>query len=641
MKKEFLFLGFAVIFLLVYIMPMASAQAVSHKILADSNFRSAQDYYNSGDCITAIEAANRALNYYGMDGDTEGMLKTTDLIGDIKECLKKAGDAFYQQASAAYDARDWDGAISWAESAKKQYDAMPDNISSQRCVSLIARAQQQIENDVEALANRTYKEALNCFDIEDLVCAKSKANEALDLFNSVGNQQYITLTQALISAIDKMTREFIDLADQKIGLGTDLYTQAEGKDFQKLLEAKKYAEEAKGLYTKAGDTEGFNTATELINACSKAIGNAEASVNAFAEQKVVEGRNEYLLGQGAETQGEELAHYIAANRTYFEARNAFSGLFNWAKELHDSKKTKTYQDKIADVDNRINIVKTAIENINKGGQARELYNNATLLFTKGLCRNASIMAHSSMARFSSINDQTGVTDCKILLIQIDACIEKIVSAESHLRNAAGYMRVADYLNASNETDKALALYTEVKNEEGIKNATGYKSNISAGQEKKDQAGKLLAKAEMDFDKKAYEESKAGAESAWRIYKEINYSQGIIASEALRDKAQIEIQKVFDKSRENIMLLGGGLVLGLIIIVITGYSKRVKRQKKKDEEIAAMELAKKQEAEKKDQAEKAAEDQRLREMDEERQKLKAMIADEMKKVEEEKKSSGQI
>ena len=631
--------GVAVLALLLYI--SSSTWAITNtKPVADAFYLEAEKAYNRTEFVNASQAANMALRYYMDGGYMDGVMKTNDLIGKIDEGLKKFGDNFYQQGLKYYNNKDYDKAIDNTQKARDYYAAIEKSSPDvQNCDLLISQANAGKGEDNIKRADTVYTNALKLFDSGDYKNARQMASEALVVYNQSNYQEGVRNCNALIMEIDKKTQGIQAAGDVNDLKANEAYRRLnENKNFEDYKEVMTYAQEAKKLYAQIGYGPGYNHSIELINGANQIMYGVEAAFKLKADAKFNEGRNAYLLGRGSPEEKDKRNYFQNASNAYNAAKDIYLQLKNWATDIQEWDKQKFYANLVGQCDGKVAEIQTEIDNINLGKKAEELYMDGYTFFTKGDCINASTPATDAKTLFTRVSDISGVFKTDTLLYQINDCKLKIAEAETYLKNVSKYYSIADYGNATSELEKATKIYEKIKNQDGINRCTALKQKISDSISAKKNADQLLAQAQIDYEKRKFEDSRQGAEKAKKTYTEINYVSGIGNATALIKNNNDLEKKLNEQAQINMLITTGAIVIAIVVVVIGTWIRRMQRSKKENDRLVSENRTLEEAQKRKREEERLMDEAKLKELDDERKKLKEMIAEEMRKIEVEKRGS---
>ncbi|MFZ2455251.1 MAG: hypothetical protein WAX07_02090 [Candidatus Altiarchaeia archaeon] len=627
----------AVLALLLHV--SAGAWAITNtKPVADANYIEAEKAYNRTEYINASDAANRALRYYLDGGYMDGVMKTNELIGKIDEGLKKFGENFYKEGLKYFNNGDYDKAIENAQKARSYYEAIKaDSTEVQKCDQLISKAEINKKEGNVKRADTVYTNAVKFYESGDYKNSRQMASEALIVYNQSSYQEGILKCNALIMEIDRRIQQIRAAADVNDLKANEAYKRLnENKNFEDYKEVITYATEAKKLYAQVGYEPGYNHSVELITDANNIMYGMEEAFKLKADAKFNEGRNAYLLGRGSPDEKDKRNYFENASKAYTEAKAIYYQLLNWAKDIQNPDKENYYSDLVNQCSGRVGEVQKEIESINLGKKAEELYMDGYTLFTKGDCINASSPATDAKTLFSRVNDISGVFKADTLIYQINDCNVKIAEAEAFLKNVSKYYNIADYGNATSELEKATKIYEKIKNQNGINSCTQLKQKISDSISAKKNADLLLAQAQIDYEKRKFEDSRQGAEKAKKTYTEINYLAGIGNATALIKNNNDLERKLNEQAQINMFITAGAIVAAIVLVVIGTWVRRMQRDKKEKENQLSEKRTLEEAMRRKQNEERLAEEAKLKELDEERRRLKEMIAEEMRKIEVEKR-----
>jgi hypothetical protein len=613
-----------------------AAAATSNELVANNWYEEAERSFNSQDCIKANTAANKALVLYQTDGNSEGVSKTMDLIGRISICLKNAGKTFYDQALQKYTAKLYSDAITWANKAKEQYAAVPDNISMAKCDKIISDSNDRITADQKTRADQIFLTARKLYENTDYLNALTNANEALNVYNQIGDSSNAEICQALISAINNDILKIKETSDTKLRQAREYYAKAltDGK-FNDFVSAKKLAGEAQAGYSKIGDNAGYASAVEVVSLINVQISNLETTFKKLAEDDYNEAAKQFLLGKAAREDSEKTAYYQKAITAYTNASDKYRQLVQWATEIGDAGKRKTYSELVSKCNSVIKDVEEELDNLGSASKADSLLLEANALYTKGECNNATLKANDSKKIYIKIGDQLGISKTDDLIYDINECIKKQGTAESLIESATLDYGVGDYDNATNKTSVAIGLYNQTKYAPGYQKAVDFQKEITKAMELKKKADKDIGTAELYLEQKKYEEALTLVNGAEKTYNSINYAAGVLKAQNLKKKINSEIDKIRGDNQLGMAIVGGALFLAIIVVALSSYIKKAGKEKREKEERMAEERAKAEAEAIRRETQAKKESERSKELEAERLRLKAMIADEMQKIEQEK------
>lgn len=636
-SKKFICL-IAVLAFLLYL--AADTWAITNtRPLADANYLEAEKAYNRSDYINASDFAKMALRYYIDGGYVDGQMKTNELIGKIDEGLNKFGDNYYKEALKYYNNKDWDNAMIWAQKARDQYAAIDSSSANvQKCDLIISQSNAGKNEDNVKRADTVYTNALKLFDSGDYKNSRQMASEALMVYNQSNYQDGVLKCNALIQEIDRRINQIRSTADINDLRANEAYKRLnENRNFADYKDVITYAQQAKQLYAQIGYDPGYNHSVDLINDANQIIYGLEEAFKLNAATKFNEGRNAYLLGRGSPEEKVKRSYFQNATDAYNAANAIYQQLYTWADDIKDYGKKNEYSDLINQCNGRLSEIQQEIEYIDLGKKAEELYMDGYTFFTKGDCKNASQPVTDAKTLFNRVNDISGVFKCDTLLYQINDCLNKMTQAEDLLQNVSRYYGIADYANATSELEKATRIYEAVKNQDGINKCAAFKQKISDSISAKKSADQLLAQARADYISRKFEDSRKEADSAKKIYSEINYLAGVTnATELIKSNNDLEA-KLSQEAQINMMITVAAIVLAIVVVLVGTWMRRVQKAKKEKEKQEAQKQTAEAVMKQRQEQERLQEEAKLRELEEERKKLKAMIAEEMRKIEVEKRS----
>lgn len=639
MKREKILIGTALMIFFVFI--ISNANAISDRDLADAYYQQAKEAYDTGDCVNASEMANRALTLYIKINYEEGISKTTTLIGDINTCLKETGDELYATAMDYYNKKEYENCITFARRAKEQYSHIPDPVGMNECEKLIQDAEREIEKEKVKRADELYETAMRLYEDENLIEAPIKAKEALDIYTEINNDEGISKCNALLSAIDRRIYEIKQEAETNYRRANDHYKKAtETESFDDFMKAKEYAEEAKGLFDKIGDKDGYAKSRDLITLVNGEIERLEEEFKGKADSYYNEGMTELLYCKGEQDMEKATGFCNNAKQKIEKAKSIYYQLYEWAKDIKDYKKRdekkKFYIGKINKCDNRLKEIEDEIGRRRDIKKAEDLFVDANTFFTQGDCRNASRFADEARSLFDKANHFPGVYKCETLIYQINECLEKLKDADRYYKNATTYYEIADPDNATIMLKKARQIYEEVNNQEGIEKCNSLKEKITEMSKKKEDANLLIGEAEMYFEQNRFEDSIKAAEKAKAIYEEINYEEGVSKAKSLIEDNKEMIDIHSREAKRNMMITIGAILLAITLSIASWWIRKAQKERMERGRLESERRRLEEELRRKKEEEKRREEKRRRELEIERKKLKAMVEEEMKRLEREKR-----
>jgi hypothetical protein len=619
----------------------AGAWAITNtKPVADANYLEAEKAYNRTEFINASDAAKMALRYYMEGGYMDGVMKTNELIGKIDEGLKRFGENFYKEGLKYYNNKDYKKAIENTQKAKDYFAAIKsDSEEVQKCDLLISDANLAIKGDDVKRADSKYTNAVKLYEAGDYKNSRLMASEALVVYNQSNYADGVLKCNALIMEVDRRTQGIRAAADVNDLKANEAYKRLNAnKNFEDFKEVLTYANEAKKLYAQVGYEPGYKHAVDLINDANQIMYGVETAFKLTADAKFNEGRNAYLLGRGSPDEKDKRAYFDNASKAYGAARAVYQQLYDWANDIHEVEKRNKYEDQVNQCNGRIAEVQKEIEAINLAKKAEEYYMNSYTLFSKGDCVNASAPATDAKTVFTRVNDISGVFKADTLIYQINDCKKKIAEAELILKNVSKYYSVANYGNATVELEKATKIFEKIKNQNGINRCSAFKQKISDSITAKKTADQVLAQAQIDFEKRKFEDSRQGAQKAKKTYTEINFVAGIGNATALIKNNNDLERKLNEQAQINMLITTGAIVVAIVVVVFGTWIRRMQRVKKEKEREVSEKRTLEEAQKRKREEERIVEEAKLKELDDERMRLKAMIAEEMRKIEVEKRGS---
>lgn len=603
--------------------------------VANAYYSEAQKAYNEGSWLDARDMASNALNLYVKAGNEEGRLKTMDLLAKIDASLKESADKKYNQAYKDFREGSFNKSIKWASEAKAEYTRINDNPNAEKCDQLIKNAQDSMMAEKVELAKKIFREAQELFEKGDYIHAGDKLEEACPIFNETSYIEGLLDCKSLKDAIASKDALMRGQALELHKKATDAHMKAESTQrFEDYVTAKNLAEQARAIYQKLKDVKGFKECSDIINDCNYKLSSLEQKDKARADNYYNECRNIALRAGGEINEDAKKTYYKNATANCEMAQAIYGHLWSWARDMLNTEKQKLYETEIAKCKSKIDEINTNVENIGTLEKAKDLLKEANRLYTSGECEKARTVALQAKDLYQKIGD-AGVYSCISLVDQIDECRKDMAQAETHLKIMAEYYKRADYANATKELIKAETIYKDVRNNDGIKKCAFLRQKITESIKDRSTADKYLFQAKVDFEDKKFEDALANAREAAKTYAKINYDKGTREAASLLSNISREKNTIDKQAQERMMMTLGAVVIGIVAVIGGWFLKKAQKEgaekKRADEERRRIEDERKRKAEET----RLREEKRAKELEMERNKLKAMIADEMKKMEMEK------
>ncbi|MFH1722116.1 MAG: hypothetical protein ABH950_05890 [Candidatus Altiarchaeota archaeon] len=173
---------------------------------ADSYYQEALDYFDKRQYETSKSYVSDARQIYQELGDSSGIEKSDKLLLILAEKLsgatsKYAGDAYLEQASQYQDSRQFDLACAFAKKARNSYNEVSDHEGVENAGKIISSCTEKLRRQSSTdLANEYYQNALLYLSKGDETQAKRFAEDALELYSELGNDE------GMVNAGDLLTR---------------------------------------------------------------------------------------------------------------------------------------------------------------------------------------------------------------------------------------------------------------------------------------------------------------------------------------------------------------------------------------------------------------------------------------------------
>lgn len=235
---------------------------------AESFYKSALSYFESNDFRNTLRSAHLAKDIFTTMGDQDGVSKCNQLITKVDSILTDgqmasayydiAGEYFLQEnptVSSFMEAKEF------AEYAKDYYTRAGDSEGALRSEDLVSRAQSEINNirnQKQQEAYTYYKMAQDSFFQEEYPKARRYAINASVIYNEILDENGISRTASLLVSIDVKINETRYNALASYDRALDYYAQ---RDYDSAL---RYVSISQQLYTKIEDLDGMTKATGLL-----------------------------------------------------------------------------------------------------------------------------------------------------------------------------------------------------------------------------------------------------------------------------------------------------------------------------------------------------------------------------------------
>ena len=639
MKQDRIILtGGLVAILFTAAMTCAYAEDTSKDVkIADGLYSEAEKNYNKGNCSRQTrDAADNALTLYNRANYEEGRTKAANLLEKIRTCIKTNADKNYDVADKAYRESKYNQSIMLALEAKEDYEAIRDTTGVEKCDALIKDAAAKTREIMINTAKGILQQAMNLFDSGDYINSEEKAMQARQLYNVTDYAEGILQSSTLLKAIgDKRVMIRANADDARRKAGETLRKAKNTQNFDDFVEAKNLAKQAQGLYRQIRDTQSYRDCAEIIADCDAQMEGLEEKQKKKADDKYAECRSDFLSGNGESEEARKRIFYANATSKCEVAKTLYTTLWGWARDAYNTKKQELYEGEISKCKLKIEEIQKAIDDIVTKARANEQYKLAYAFYTGGECRNASTTALEAKALYERIGD-SGVYKTISLIDEVQICLDKLAQADAYVQKMLVYYKAADYVNATVELQKAEKLYTEVNNKDGMNRCTLLKQKIIESLQLKKQADGLIAQGVIDFNNYKFEDAQNKAVEAIKIYNSINYNPGKLVGASLVKNITEAKEKLEVDAWKNMLIIAGAIVLGIVMVVVLWVLRKAERAKSEREKIQKERKRLEEEERRKREGEQRREEQRLKELETERNKLKSMVAEEMKRIELEKR-----
>jgi len=624
MLRKTILLG---VFLIIVI---NSINAQTQKELADWHYELAVEAYNNGDCKNASVHVSRAFDLYTQIGDMVGETKCNELILKINNCLGPEGDSQYIQALDSYAKGEdylnsgdykkakeqFDMALLFIYGANSSYQYMlPPDPSRIEKINLKYRQINEKIIECEIMrADDLYVKALDSFEREDPITAKLYVDNASIIYTKYNHSEGIEKCQKLSEKILDVIAKLKERANYLYEKGVNAYTGANCTN-EGFFEASDYFKQARDVYLLINDYDGALNCEYILNQTNKRIEDCKDTMLEIANKYYIDANTLLTLASDFDDydEAEELAN--KAKKMY--------------QEIYDRFKDSVSARKISECEELIRKINAGRENLNETQNAEELYDTALKLFADAEYENADILVKNARDIFERIGDWGGVTKCDRLIDKIDAVLDMMIEAEGYYNKSLEYHKVADYENATVYVEKAREIYMNISRirEVGMCNST--LKDISEGNKTKNKANQYYEEALRYLEYREYGTAREDAEEALRLYKKINYPEGIKKAEDLLKRIPVPPQPWTQ-------VIIGPLIIVTVLFIILMWARekiRKRRKEKEAEEKKRREMEEKRRA--KIEAERIKREREKERMERERRRLKEMLEREKRMIHKEK------
>jgi tetratricopeptide (TPR) repeat protein len=245
------------------------------------------------------------------------------------------------------------------------------------------------------------------------------------------------------------------------------------------------------------------------------------------------------------------------------------------------------------------------------------------MFQNAEYENSSVLANKSRAIFEKSGDWAGVTKADRLIKNLDMMLFKLNESNGYYQKGQGFMKVADYENATLYILKAREIYSNISRVKDVANCDARLAEITSGNSTKGKADAYFAEARQYFESRDYGTAQQKAEAAKELYRKINDAEGVAKAEAL-------IKSIPPANPFNNLFIIAVIVLGFIGLIIFNWTRtktrretrertEVEDKKRQDEERRLAELEAERKMREEEKARMMLERKRLKEMLEQEKK----------------------
>ncbi|MBD3389191.1 MAG: hypothetical protein GF416_08860 [Candidatus Altiarchaeales archaeon] len=546
--------------ILAVLVVLSGLAAAASNIEADSFYKSAEIYYQSGDYKNALNTVYRAREVYEQVDNSWGVEKCDSMINNIESLLSGnqlastyksiANDYFLQ---GGYD--NLQKSVEFAERAKLIYQNLGDNTNVLITEDLITRARAQMNKEmVECIrvGDEFYQLAQDAFLSDFYVSAKNYALNASEKYHSCPYEAGVSNSASLLTSINNKMSSIRMQA--KAAYDDAIKFHASG-DNQRCVE---YAADAQNLYTSIDDKEGMSTATLLASRCREVIDDTK-------EQRMREAQSLYEEAKRfAIMENECLNATDRANKAKSIYMDFYNEAYNMEWRLPPDKQInmKRYWAYVSEVNALLSDIQDTCGRERMLQIAEEYYKNSQEMYLENQMINAKAYANKAREICDQLKNYVCLSKVDSFINQINLRTKQRDDAHMYLQNAIAYYNVADFDSAMMDASKSKKIYMDIRDEESTANVEELMAKITEGAEKLDEANGYYSKAQGYYDTSDYRNALPWAESANNIYVEINYSLGITRTDGI-------IKESREKVRQQDIEFRNAVIVGAVILIVTG------------------------------------------------------------------------
>ncbi|MEM2918237.1 MAG: hypothetical protein QXY62_01910 [Candidatus Altiarchaeota archaeon] len=635
---------FEILTLLGILTLLVFVNAISDVELADMYYGEAKKQYDAANCINASIFAERAYNLYVKVGNFQKGNEVNEFRSiKVDKCLRDQGYIYYQKALEYYTQGGYGNynlAKQYAEKAKEYYSYLlfPGDLI-EKCDELIKNAENKIKENKKEQADGIYNEAYKLYkQRKDLFYALNKANEAKEIYSLINDMQGVEKCNALISNIQVDIAQIDENANVYYTTAQEWYTKATlNPTFKNFNTALEYAKNASELYSLVNNTAGYANCIALINNIQNALSKNEERLKKEAESYYNKAELLYLSGRSKYNEG----NYVLAEEMFKNATSAsktakqiYTELYNWADSLRGKErieKIEYYKKKIYECNKQLEMIENEAKIIDKKTLAENLYSDANKFYDLSFYENASIAVNKSREIFVSINDWVGVSKCEALIRKINTALEILANANSAYEKAYSKYKIAEFNAAVSELEKAVEIYRQINRQQDIEKSNLLFKKIQEGNNSKNEADRKYKEALKKYEEGSFTVSKSYAIEANNTYKKINFVEGIEKCNELIKKNDEKRKEIEEREKLQRNILVAIVAIIFISVIIFWQREKWKKAELRKKALEAEEKRKEEERRKAEEERLKKEIEHLKQLQAERDRLKAVLEEEKKKL----------
>ncbi|MFH1403530.1 MAG: hypothetical protein ABIH11_04595 [Candidatus Altiarchaeota archaeon] len=565
-----------VAFITVLFLSLTVSAAFTYE--ADAMFRAAQTYLESNDIKNSLRSLHIARGIYDKNRNEKAVMRCDEMLSEIDKTVSKsqlaeyyyeiAGDYFIAAGSSKCDVDSLQMTIDMAKRGKEAYRVLGGIASSQgilKSEDLINSATVELnkcEADKYREAENMFNMAKSQFFLEEYLLAREFALNASDIYSKIPDAQGMSKTATLLGKIDENINQIKINAAASYDKALRLYAA------KNLDESMEYAAASQRLYNRIRDEDGYMQASNLISKINDAIG-ADAD-RKFREAKkyISDAETYYTIGD-----------YVNATESAKNAKEIYEYFETKAGEreahLQPSQRVETrlWGNRVKEVNTLLADIQSSWGEVRIRETADLYYKTAQEQMLKNRLNEALAYANNARSLYSDLTDYVGISKTDTLVEQIKTKMQLITQADIFFRSGRSFYNVAEFENAYAETSKAKAIYDDVLDANKSAEAQILLDKIRDGDDKKEEATTHYRKAQAHYEVLDYENALEWAKKANVLYKEINYSIGIVESQTIITESEEYIHEEWVKTRN--LMIGAGIVVIIAVVLILKFTTKEK------------------------------------------------------------------